>query len=94
MVLVLALIHRMRISANIPTSMFLSWLRKFDAEIVIEFVTRKDEMVVKLLTHKAEQYEDYNVEQFSRECEEQFEVADRKILKGGKREIFHLIPRI
>jgi len=94
LVLVLALIHHMRISANIPTSMFLSWLRKFDAEIVIEFVTRKDEMVVKLLTHKAEQYEDYNVEQFSSECEELFEIKDRKILKGGKREIFHLLPKI
>ncbi len=93
LVLVLALIHHMRISSNIPTSLFLSWLRGLDAEIVIEFVTRKDEMVVKLLAHKSEQYLDYNVEQFASECEELFQISDRQILKGGKREIFHLIPR-
>jgi len=60
---------------------------------VIEFVNRHDEMVVKLLTNKKEQYADYNLEQFIGECESLFNIKERKSLKGGKREIFFLTPR-
>jgi hypothetical protein len=91
-VLVLALVHHIRISANIPLDLFLAWLRSLDAEIIIEFVNRDDEMVVKLLTNKKEQYADYNLEQFLEQVATHFTINDRKSLKGGKREIFHLIP--
>ena len=50
-------------------------------------------MVVKLLTNKKEQYEDYNLEQFLSETEQHFVIHDREPLKGGKREIFYLKPR-
>ena len=92
MILVLALVHHVRISANIPFDLFLAWLRMLDAEIVIEFVDRHDEMVVKLLTNKKEQYADYSRETFVRQVEERFRIKNRAVLKGGKREIFHLIP--
>ena len=93
LVFVLALIHHTRIGANIPNALFLDWLRSLDAEVVIEFVTRQDEMVVKLLTNKTEQYADYTLAQFVAECEARFTITDRQKLKGGKREIFHLSPR-
>ena len=51
-VLVLALVHHIRISSNIPMDVFLAWLRKLDCGVVIEFVNREDEMVIKLLTNK------------------------------------------
>jgi len=92
-VLALALIHHTRISANIPNVMFLRWLRSLEAEIIIEFVTRDDEMVIKLLTNKSEQYIDYNLDQFVTECREMFKIEDRLKLKSGKREIFYLVPK-
>lgn len=92
LVMCLALIHHTRISANIPNVMFLSWLRKLDADIIIEFVKRSDEMVVKLLTNKTEQYADYNIDRFTQECEQLFKISGRMELKGGKREIFYLTP--
>jgi len=91
-VLVLALVHHIRISANIPLDLFLAWLRKLDAEIVIEFVNRNDEMVVKLLTNKKEQYIDYNLDEFVGQVKKHFTIKAREQLKGGKREILHLIP--
>ena len=91
-VLVLALVHHIRISANIPLDLFLAWLRKLDAEIVIEFVNRNDEMVVKLLTNKKEQYIDYNLDEFVGQVKKHFTIKSREQLKGGKREILHLIP--
>lgn len=92
LILVLALVHHIRMSANIPLDLFLDWLRSLDAEIVIEFVDRHDEMVVKLLTNKKEQYADYNRDTFLGQVESRFTIRDRAVLKGGKREIFHLAP--
>lgn len=93
LVMCLALIHHTRISANIPNAMFLKWLRSLDSDIIIEFVNRDDDMVVKLLTNKKEKYEDYNIVQFKAEAEALFTIEDSQILKGGKREIFFLTPK-
>lgn len=93
LVLCLALIHHIRISANIPGPLFLEWLRGLGADVVIEFVTRQDEMVIKLLSNKREQYLDYDLPQFIEQCECLFHIADRKPLKGGRREIFFLRPK-
>lgn len=93
LILCLALIHHVRLTSNVPNAMFLDWLRSFDAEVIVEFVDRSDEMVIKLLTNKKEQYDDYNLEQFVSEVERRFCIGDRRKLKGGKREIFYLTPR-
>ena len=92
LVLCLALIHHIRMSANIPNVLFLEWLRSLNSDVVLEFVNREDEMVVKLLTNKKEQYEDYDIEQFISEAELFFAVENREPLKGGKRELFFLKP--
>ncbi len=93
LVLCLALIHHVRMSANIPNVLFLQWLRSLEAEVILEFVNREDEMVIKLLTNKNEQYEDYNIEQFTTEAKRFFTIMDRETLKGGTREIFYLKPQ-
>jgi len=89
----LALIHHTRISANIPNLMFLSWLRQLNCDVIIEFVDRHDEMVVKLLTNKKEQYQDYTLDGFVQECQSMFSVVDRAPLKEGCRQIFYLSPK-
>jgi len=91
-VLVLALVHHIRISSNIPMDLFLDWLRRLECDVVIEFINREDEMVVKLLTNKKVQYKDYNIETFVSQIEQSFNIASREKLKDGKREIFHLTP--
>ena len=92
-ILVLALVHHIRISANIPMALFLDWLRSFNCDIVIEFVDRHDEMVVKLLQNKTEQYLDYNRVAFEHELQKRFKVRTSKDLKGGKRVIYHIEPQ-
>jgi len=91
-VLALALIHHIRMSANIPLDMFFEWLKRLECEVVLEFVDRHDEMVVKLLTNKSEQYADYNRENFITQAKKHFNIKESASLKGGKREIFHLVP--
>ncbi|HIG41518.1 MAG TPA: class I SAM-dependent methyltransferase [Gammaproteobacteria bacterium] len=93
LVLCLALIHHVRMSANIPNALFLKWLHSLQAAVILEFVHREDEMVVKLLTNKKEQYEDYTLGQFTVEAERFFTIKDHQSLKGGKREMFYFTPR-
>jgi SAM-dependent methyltransferase len=93
LILCLALIHHIRISANIPISFFLEWLYSLRAEVILEFVDRRDEMVLKLMTNKKEQYKDYNLDQFISEVRNLFVIEDRRLLKGGKREVFFLKPK-
>ena len=93
LIICLALIHHMRISSNIPNIEFLKYLRSFDAEIILEFVDRHDEMVKKLLVNKKEDYPDYNKQDFLKEVQKYFEIKDRQSLKNDDREIFFLTPK-
>lgn len=88
LILNLALIHHIVIGANVPVSAFLSWLTGTGADVVVEFVTREDEMVQKLLRNKLDNYDDYNLESFEQQFEKLYEVVSREELKSGKRVIF------
>lgn len=92
-VLVLALIHHMRISANIPVRLFMEWLRALDAPLVIEFVDRSDEMVKKLLTNRKDVFDDYTLDNFKAVTQSLFTIRDQRPLKNGDRVIFYLEPR-
>ena len=67
LVLALALIHHVVIGGNIPMAEFVQWLRDLGGDLVIEFVTRKDPMVVTLLRNKEDHYTDYDEQVFERE---------------------------
>lgn len=92
LVLALALIHHLVISANIPLRDLLDWLADLGAALVIEFVSRDDEMVQTLLRNKQDQYWDYGAEVFERELEARFTVRSRQTLRGGLRTIYFATP--
>jgi hypothetical protein len=55
-------------------------------------VDRHDEMVVKLLTNKVEQYPAYNLGNFERELRELFQPLSTLSLKDGSRRLYHCAP--
>ena len=89
LILALALIHHMVISANIPLKEFVAWLAERRASLVIEFITRDDPMVRTLLRHKADQYTDYNLEYFERCLADTFEVERQETLESGTRLLYY-----
>jgi hypothetical protein len=91
--LCLALIHHIVISANIPLASFIGWLAGLRTAVVIEFVSREDEMVQALLANREDQYADYNPETFRQLLAERFRIEAEEPLKGGKRTIFFATPR-
>ena len=92
MVLCLALVHHLRVAANIPLRLFIGWLRSLDATCILEFVGRNDEMFQSLVENKREDYADYTAENFESEIRRSFRVRDRLKLKGGLRELFLVEP--
>ena len=89
----LALLHHLRVSANVPVLLLVEWLRSLHATIIVEFVNRDDEMFAKLVANKREDYADYTLENFQSELDKHFVVEDRMELKGGKRTLMLLEPK-
>jgi hypothetical protein len=94
LVLCLALIHHVAITANVPIPEFLGWLAELDAEVVIEFVDPEDPMAQRLLAAKrAGLHSDYEQASFERALAEVFDVVRSEQLESGTRTLYHCSPR-
>jgi hypothetical protein len=93
LVLCLALIHHLAISANVPIADILDWLVECGGDLVIEFPTEQDEMVKRLLLNKDQRYDDYRLPAFERALAARFDVQDRLELPSGTRYLYHATRR-
>lgn len=94
LMLALAVIHHVSISANIPVADFLQWARDMGTTLLIEFPKRTDPMVRALLANKHEGANpDYEEGNFERELEKRFTVERREELPSGDRILFLAKPR-
>jgi SAM-dependent methyltransferase len=94
LVLALALIHHVAIGANVPVKEFVDWLASLGSALVVEFPTREDPMVKKLLAPKREGlHPDYELEFFERTLSEAFEVERSERLESGTRVLYHARPK-
>lgn len=94
LVLALAVIHHVAITSLVPLGEFVDFLGDLDAEVVLEFPTPEDPMVVRLLRNKrAGVHDDYNQDELERHLKRRFRIAQREDLPSGTRVLFHLQPR-
>ena len=94
LVLALALVHHLSITSNVPLQDVVGWLRSLDSLVVVEFPTRSDQMVQRLLQNKPDaDHADYSLELFERELGEVFEIEHREELASGTRVLFVARPR-
>jgi hypothetical protein len=94
LVLALALVHHLSITGNLPLRELLDWFASLGAPVAIEFPTREDPMVKRLLSAKADGlHVDYELGEFDRLLGERFEVARREELPSGTRFLFEARPR-
>lgn len=91
--LALALVHHVALSANVPVRSFLDWLAELRTELVIEFPTREDPMVKRLLARKGPAANpDYDTETFERGLDERWRVERRETLPSGTRILYRALP--
>jgi hypothetical protein len=92
--LALALIHHITIAGNVPVREAVNWLASLGGSLVVEFPTREDPMVKRLLGAKRDgAHPDYEREHFERCLEEAFEVHRRLELPSGTRVLYEATPR-
>jgi SAM-dependent methyltransferase len=88
LVLALALAHHLVIANNVPVASLLDWLAGLGGHLVIEFVSKQDAMVKRLLLDKIDNYDDWEQPAFERELEARFEVRERLALASGTRFLY------
>lgn len=88
LVLALALIHHMVISANIPLAECIDWFASLGGDLVIEFVTKNDPMVKKLLLNKDDQYTEYTKEFCETELKKHYASVVCEPLGSGTRFLY------
>jgi SAM-dependent methyltransferase len=94
LVLALALVHHVAISANVPVRELIDWLAGLGCSLVIEFPTREDPMVQKLLAPKREGlHPDYERDFFERCLGEAFQVERSEVLESGTRVLYFARPK-
>jgi hypothetical protein len=93
LVLCLALVHHVAITGNVPVASFLEWLAGLGTALVIEFPTREDPMVQRLLAAKGPQANpDYETDAFERALERHWRVERREALPSGTRILYRAVP--
>ncbi|MGH8924526.1 MAG: class I SAM-dependent methyltransferase [Acidimicrobiia bacterium] len=93
LVLLLAVVHHLVVSGNLPLTEVVDWLRSLEAEIVFEWVPPTDPMARQLAINKREGeiHPDYDEATLRRSLGECFEIGSEVGLEG--RILFHLLPR-
>jgi len=94
LVLALAVIHHVAMSANVPVKEFVDWLSSLGCSLVIEFPTREDPMVKKLMAPKRDGlHPDYELGFFERCLGETFEIERSERLESGTRVLYFAHPK-
>jgi SAM-dependent methyltransferase len=89
LVLGLALVHHLAISANVPLAELLDWLRGLDSALVVEWVDPEDEMARRLLTAKREGlHDDYERSRFEALLGDRFAIERAQELADGRRVLY------
>lgn len=92
LIICLALVHHLVIGANIPLDELVDWLAGLGGDLVIEFVTREDAMVERLLANREDIFTDYDLAHFESCLAQRFELCARQALPGGTRMLYFAVP--
>lgn len=95
LVIAYGLIHHLIYTASIPPASVLDWLRGFDCNVLVEYVSPEDEMVGKLVANKLETelHKGRSEAEFRSLLAARFEVRAEHTLGSGSRVLFDLTPR-
>jgi hypothetical protein len=90
----LALIHHLVISNNLPLDMIAAYLASFTRFLIIEFVPKGDSQVRRLLSTRIDIFPDYTEECFERALGAHFEPLRKSPIAGTGRTLYLFRSRI
>lgn len=91
LVVALALVHHLSISANVPLEEVVAFLCALGEHLVVEFPQPNDPMVLRLLRNKRPGlHDDYSQPTFEKALEASGRVLERRVLPSGNRVLYHV----
>ncbi len=91
-VLALALIHHLAISNNLPLEKIAGFFSKICNSLIIEFVSKKDSQIQRLLSTRKDIFSDYTQEMFEKEFEKFFAIKNSVKITDSER-ILYIMER-
>jgi len=88
LIMCLALIHHVVISANVPMEEFVGWLDGLADQLIIEYVSRSDDKVQALLRNKEDKYSDYSRANLEKLLQSRYEIVRTQELESGNRYLY------
>ena len=92
LVLALALIHHLAISANVPLGHIARFLHRLARNLIIEFVPKSDSQVARLLVVRKDIFDQYTQEQFESQFRQYFDI-DRSEPIAESQRVLYLMRR-
>lgn len=89
LVLALALVHHLRITANIPLVRLGSFFASCSRKLLIEFVPKTDPMVKKLLLNRSDIFTDYSQMEFEKSFGQHFRLVQKWSLPESARLLYY-----
>ena len=93
LVLCLALVHHLVLTANVPVPEVLDWLAGLGRHLVLELVTLEDPMAQRLVRNKGGAHHPYGTELFETELAHRFSVLEQAEIQSGLRRLYLLESR-
>jgi len=84
----LAVIHHLVISNNVPFEMIAPWLASFTKFLIIEFVPKTDSQVRCLLKTRVDIFGDYTEARFEHAFSERFELLEKRRIEHSERTLY------
>ncbi len=88
LVLALALVHHLRISANVPLAQLATFFAALAPQAIVEFVPKSDERAQRLLRHKADLYADYTPEGLEQSFAPYFSIRAKVAIPSSERVLY------
>lgn len=87
-VIALALIHHLAITANIPLPLIAKYLRSVAPTLIIEFVPKNDSQVMGMLSLREDIYPNYNLDEFERVFSIHYDLVKKTPIPGTQRALY------
>ncbi len=93
LLLVLALIHHLAISNNLPFAKIAYFFQQITKYLIIEFVPKQDSQAQRLLINREDIFNKYNQEEFEKEFTKYFKILSKQKVKNSQRTLYLMKKR-
>lgn len=89
-ILALALVHHLAIANNVPLDQIAAYFSKLGRWLIIEFITKEDSQVKRLLSSRQDIFADYSLTSFEESFSQYFTIVERTPIAGSHRTVYLL----